>query len=327
MTQGNPNRREICIGIGTSLIGSLAFSNSVYSANPPTKFASKTSDLVGNIRHIVSRKEDTLLDIARNNKLGYVEILAANPGVDPWIPGEGTKITLPTGHLLPNGPRKGVLLNLVDQRLYYFPADGGPTQSYPIGTGQEAWDTPRGSTKIVRKKRNPSWYVPKSIRKEDPELPAIVKPGPDNPLGQHALYLGWAAYLIHGTNNPWGVGRRVSHGCIRMYPEDIKSLFPRIPVGTQVTVVSQEMKTGWVDGQLMVEVHPNLEQNIEIEKGAKPTPTPIPEMVYRVVQAAGEKAKLINWKKVRKLAGERSGLPVPVLKPTPENNKESASRS
>ena len=211
--------------------------------------------------------------------------------------------------------------------MYYFPVNGSPTQSYPIGTGQEAWDTPRGSTKVVRKKKNPSWYVPKSIREEDPELPAIVKPGPDNPLGQHALYLGWAAYLIHGTNNPWGVGRRVSHGCIRMYPEDIKALFPQIPVGTPVTVVSQEMKTGWVNDQLMMEVHPNLDQNVEMEKGEKPTPTPIPEMVYRVVQAAGDKARLIDWKKVKKITRERSGLPVPVLKPTQDSNKESASKT
>ena len=326
MTRENLSRREMCIGIGAGLMGSLVFPGSVLSANPaPAK--SRKSDLVGAVRHTLSRKEDTLLDIARNNKLGYVEMLAANPGVDPWLPGDGTKITLPTGHLLPSGPRQGLLLNLVDQRLYYFPADGGSTQSYPIGTGQEAWDTPRGTTKIVRKKRNPSWYVPKSIRKEDPELPAIVKPGPDNPLGQHALYLGWAAYLIHGTNNPWGVGRRVSHGCIRMYPEDIKSLFPQIPVGAPVTVVSQEMKTGWVNGELLMEVHPNLDQNVEIEKGAKPTPTLIPEMVYRVVQAAGDKAKLIDWKKVKKIARNRSGLPVPVLKPTLDSNKEPASKT
>lgn len=327
MTGENPNRREICIGIGTGVISSFGFSRALSANSEKTVSPSKIPDLVGNVRQIVSRKEDTLLDIARNNKLGFVELLAANPGVDPWIPGEGTKLTLPTGHLIPNGPRKGVLLNLVDQRLYYFPANGGPPQTYPIGTGQEAWDTPKGSTKIVRKKRNPSWYVPKSIRKEDPELPPVVKPGPDNPLGKHALYLGWAAYLIHGTNNPWGVGRRVSHGCIRMYPEDIKHLFPQIPIGTPVTVVSQEMKTGWVAGQLMMEAHPNLEQNIEIERGEKPTPAPIPEMVYRIVQAAGKETKRIDWQKVKKIARERSGLPVPVLKPTQDSNKESASKT
>ncbi len=327
MTRENPNRREICIGIGTGLIGTFSFSNPLLAVDQTTKPTSKISDLVGTVRHIKSRQKDTLLDIARVNKLGFVELLAANPGVDPWLPGEGTKLTLPTGHLIPNGPRKGVLLNLVDQRLYYFPADGSAAQSYPIGTGQEAWDTPKGPTKIVRKKRNPIWYVPKSIRKEDPELPAIIKPGPDNPLGKHALYLGWAAYLIHGTNNPWGVGRRVSHGCIRMYPEDIKHLFPQIPIGTPVTVVSQEMKTGWVDRELMMEVHPNLEQNVEIERGDKPTPTPIPEMVYRIVQAAGDKAKRIDWKKVKKIARERSGLPVPVLKPTLDSSKESVSKT
>ena len=322
MIRVNPNRRAVCIGLGTTLITALGSRTSVSSTNENTKIKSDIPGMVGKIRQIKTRKEDTLLDVARTNNLGYVEILAANPGIDPWIPGDGTEIILPTGHILPSGPRKGLLLNLVDQRLYYFPPNNGIIQSYPIGTGQEAWGTPLGRTKIVRKKLNPTWLVPKSIRKAEPELPAIVRPGPDNPLGDHALYLDWATYLIHGTNNPWGVGRRVSHGCIRMYPEGIKKLFPQVLIGTSVTIVSEEMKTAWIDGELMMEVHPNLDQNIEIERGEKPTPTQIPEMAYRLVQAAGKKAKFINWKTAKIAAKERAGLPLPVLKPTHNQMKE-----
>ena len=317
MIRANPHRRAVCIGLGTTLITTFGSNTTVSLTAESPKINRDVPRMVGSVRKVKTKKEDTLLDLARANNLGYVEMLAANPGVDPWLPGDGTEIILPTGHLLPTGPRKGLLLNLIDQRLYYFPPNKGIVQSYPIGTGQEAWDTPLGSTKVVGKKLNPTWYVPKSILKAEPELPPIVRAGPDNPLGAHALYLGWPSYLIHGTNNPWGVGRRVSHGCIRMYPEGIKKLFPQVIIGTQVTIVSEEMKTGWINGELMMEVHPNLEQNIEIERGEKPTPAKIPEMAYRLVQAAGEKAKFINWKTVKTVARDRSGLPVSVLKPNP----------
>jgi L,D-transpeptidase ErfK/SrfK len=269
--------------------------------------------LVGEIRHHTALYTDTLLDLARDNNLGYVELIAANPGVDPWIPGAGKRIVLPTAHLLPAGPREGILLNLTDQRLYYFPPEGGPVQSYAIGTGQEAWDTPTGSTKLVRKKRNPTWHVPKSIRKENPELPAIVRPGPDNPLGRHALYLGWSSYLIHGTNSPWGVGRRVSHGCIRMYPEGIAKLFPKLPIGTPVTVVQQELKLGWHNDTLFMEVHPNPAQQLELEEKREFSPVPVPELIYRVADKAGKARKDVDWDRVNNAVAQRSGLPIPIL--------------
>lgn len=294
-----------------------------------TKSGSKTAfpDMFGEVRHIFARHEDTLLDIARDNGLGFVELVAANPGVDPWLPGAGQAITLPTAHILPAGPREGLLLNLIDQRIYFFPRDGGPIQTYAIGTGQEAWGTPTGKTTITRKKRNPSWYVPKSIRKEQPELPAVVRPGPDNPLGRHAMYLGWPAYLIHGTNNPWGVGRRVSHGCVRMYPEGIEKLFPQVATGTPVTVVSQEAKVAWYDRELYLEVHPNHDQNTELEETGKLTPAPVPELAYRIAQAAGEEVGRIDWACVNIAAKERSGLPIPVLKPAPSIGKAAAPKT
>ncbi|MDA1324255.1 MAG: L,D-transpeptidase family protein [Proteobacteria bacterium] len=312
MVGRNPNRREMCVGLTAALL--LPVAGPLAAEAATTKTAVAYPDMVGELAYYVAGKEDTLLDLARTHKLGYVEMVAANPGIDPWIPGAGTQIYLPTAHLLPSGPRKGVLLNLVDQRLYYFPADGKPVETYPIGTGQEAWGTPLGSTEIIRKKRDPTWYVPKSIQKDDPTLPAIVGPGPDNPLGSRAIYLGWKSYLIHGTNNPWGVGRRVSHGCVRMYPEDIEAIFPRLPVGTPVTVVSQEAKLGWHRGQLMLEVHPNLKQNSELEETGKLSPATVPEIAYRVSQAAGNRVGDINWKTVKLVVEERRGIPVPILR-------------
>lgn len=315
------NRRTFCTGL-TAMAGLSALPG--WAATTKAEGKTGYADMFGEVRHIVARHEDTLLDIARDNGLGYVELVAANPGVDPWLPGAGQAITLPTAHVLPAGPREGVLLNLIDQRIYFFPKDGGPIQTYAIGTGQEAWGTPTGKTTITRKKQNPSWYVPKSIRKEQPELPAIVRPGPDNPLGRHAMYLGWPAYLIHGTNNPWGVGRRVSHGCVRMYPEGIAKLFPQIAIGTPVTVVSQEAKTAWQGGELYLEIHPNPAQNTELEETGKLTPAPVPELAYRVAQAAGKEVGRIDWERVKTATKERSGLPIPVLKPALTRGKAAA---
>lgn len=271
-------------------------------------------DMVGYTRTYVTKASDTLVDLARKFKLGFTELVAANPGVDPWIPGEGKTIILPTGHLLPDSPRKGVVLNLVDQRLYYFNAKAGTVETFAIGTGRQAWDTPLGNTKIVRKKRNPTWHPPKSIREEDPELPRVVPPGPNNPLGKFAMYLGFPGYLIHSTNNPWGVGRRVSHGCIRMYPEDIKEFFPRIPAGTPVTILSQEVKIARFAGQLLLEIHPSPSQTDEIEETGKITPSDVPDLAYKVVNAAGKDVNRIDWEVVKRAERERTGLPVSILK-------------
>ena len=314
MGAGNLSRRELCAGLAATL--ALPAAGAFGAAPKPQPPQSKTTypDMIGEVRHYFARQEDTLLDLARQNSLGFVEMVAANPGVDPWVPGAGAQIVLPTAHLLPAGPREGLLLNVVDQRLYYFPPDGKPVESYPTGTGREAWATPLGTTKILRKKRNPSWYVPASARKEDPTLPAVVRPGPDNPLGNHAMYLGWDAYLIHGTNKPWGVGRRVSRGCIRMYPEEIAMLYPRIAIGTPVTVVKQEVKLGWHSGELMLEAHPSLDQNIELEETGKFTPAAVPELAYRVSEAAGRSVDRINWQAVNAAVDRRSGIPVPILR-------------
>lgn len=260
--------------------------------------------------------EDSLVDLARKYGLGYTEIVSANPGLDPWVPGADKKIVLPTAHILPAAPHEGIVINLADQRLYFFREDGKTVDSVPLGIGNNGWDTPKGTTKVVRKKKNPTWYVPKSVRKEDPELPAIVRPGPDNPLGAHAVYLGWPAYLFHGTNKPYGVGRRVSHGCVRLYPEDIARLFGDIKVGTLVTVVDQPMKVTKMDGQLWLEIHPTQLQADEVEQTGKHTPSKPAEFEFLLTSAAGDDANRIDWVKAKRAAMERRGIPIPIFKET-----------
>jgi len=226
-------------------------------------------DVVGELQVTSAREEDTLSDIARRFNIGYDEITRANPEVDPWLPRAGTPILLPTQFVLPNAPRTGVVINLPALRLYYFPPHkpGEPQRviTHPIGIGLVGWSTPEGKTKVVGKKADPWWIPPASVRREHREdgdpLPAKVPPGPDNPLGRHALRLGWDSYLIHGTNKPYGVGMRASHGCIRMYPEDIAQLFDDIPVGTPVTVVNQPLVYGWHGGHLYVQSFPVLEDD------------------------------------------------------------------
>ncbi|MCS6947211.1 MAG: L,D-transpeptidase family protein, partial [Steroidobacteraceae bacterium] len=210
-------------------------------------------DLVGRIYVTRARQEDTLSDIARRFNVGYEEIVRANPKVDPWLPGAGREIVIPTQFVLPNAPREGIVINVAAMRLFYFPhrKPGEPQTVYtfPIGIGKVGWRTPEGVTKVVRKKKDPVWIPGPGVRAEHKKngenLPKVVGPGPDNPLGHRALYLGWNQYLIHGTNKPYGVGLRSSHGCIRLYPEDIEPLFDMVPNGTKVTVVNQPFVFGW----------------------------------------------------------------------------------
>ena len=245
--------------LGIGLLRSAAAE--VFELPPPGQ------DVIGALTTVQARHDDTLLDIARRHGLGYEDIVRANPDVDTWLPGEGTDVVLPTRYVLPPGPRHGVILNLAEYRLYYFPqpAAGEPAvvMTYPISIGRMDWATPLGRTSVVAKARNPSWYVPDSIRAEhaaagDP-LPRIVPPGPDNPLGKHAMRLGLPGYLIHGTNRPAGVGMRVTHGCIRMFPEDIGFLFEKLPLKTPVRIINEPVKVGWAGEELFVEVHRTLE--------------------------------------------------------------------
>ena len=246
----------------------LSFSVSTAVMAETFDLPSEHFDVIGSMRTVQSTYEDTLLDIARRANIGQNQMERVNPDVDRWIPGEGTLITVPSHYVLPRAQRKGVVLNLPEMRMYYFPPKkpGQPAQvqTYPISIGRMDWATPLGMTTITSKKKDPSWRPPESIRREHAEkgdpLPRVVPAGPNNPLGAYAMRLGMPTYLIHGTNKPLGVGMRVSHGCIRMLPEDIEHLFAQLPVGTQVNIINQPVKAGWYGGKLYLEVHPGLEE-------------------------------------------------------------------
>ena len=306
------NRRLFCHLVASA--GAIALFPAVPRANAvDVKIAAEYPAIIGTQQTYTTRYEDSLVDLARKHGLGYTEIVVANPGVDPWVPGSGKEIVLPTAHLLPEGPRQGILINLADQRMYLFLPDGVSVESVPLGIGNEGWDTPKGSTKVVRKKKNPTWYVPRSVREDQPELPAIVRPGPDNPLGTRAIYLGWPAYLFHGTNKPYGVGRRVSHGCVRLYPEDIERLYDSIKIDTPVTVIDQAMKVARIEGELWLEVHPSQKQSDEVEQTGKLSPAKPPEFEFRLAKAAGDAVDRIDWDKAKTVAMERRGTPVQIL--------------
>jgi L,D-transpeptidase ErfK/SrfK len=267
-------------------------------------------DVVGEVIQTQSRYEDTLLDIARNHDLGYREIVAANPDVDPWLPGEGTPITLPTRFILPPGPREGIIINLAELRLYYFPPDSDQVITHPLGIGREGWTTPTGSMQIIEKIPNPAWRVPASIKAEheangDP-LPDVVPPGPDNPLGAFAMRLSNPQYLIHGTNQPWGVGMRVSHGCIRLYPEDIETLFPQVAKNTPVRIINEPYKAGWLGSTLYIEAHPPLSE--QTSGGLSLTP-----LIKAILDSYGEEQKpVLDWDQARRIAEQHNGIPTPL---------------
>jgi L,D-transpeptidase ErfK/SrfK len=269
--------------------------------------------MFGDVETITAHNEDTLPDLARRYGLGYEEILRANPGVDTWLPGEGTTVVIPGQRLLPDGPREGIVINLPEHRLYYFlPAKKGEVPqviTFPVSIGKMDWATPLGKTKIVDKRKNPTWTPPESVRKEHAErgdpLPKVVPSGPNNPLGNYAMRLNISpgAYLIHGTNNPIAVGMAVTHGCIRMYPEDIEALFPLVKVGTPVWLINQPVKVARVNGQVWLEVHPPIDaqgQRAEVDL----------EGFYALANAAlGETPAAIHWDFVLSTLQEASGLP------------------
>ncbi len=258
---------------------------------------------------------DTFIHLARDYNLGFTEMRAANPYVDPWIPGEDTTIILPSRHILPDTKREGIIINLAEMRLYYFPEDGAEPKTFPIGVGREGLDTPLGVTKVVRKKEGPTWRPTPRMRKEDPELKASYGPGPENPLGTHALYLGWPTYAIHGTNRPFGIGRRVSSGCIRMYPETITKLFEVAPVGTRVEVVNQPIKTAWIDDKLYLEAHPTIEQAIDFEENGTSEEQKLTDAeMQHLIKTAGEHQDRLNWPVIREAVKERKGYPIQIAR-------------
>lgn len=272
--------------------------------------AAEWPDILGRLSYHRIARGEVLAELALQRNLGYVEIRAANPDVVSWFPEVGSRVVLPTAHILPDASRRGIVVNLAEMRLYFFPPEGGEPLTFPVGIGREAWKTPLGETTVVGKRVNPVWIPTPSIRAEKPELPAVVPPGPDNPMGAYSLDLGWRLYRIHGTNKPLGVGRRISHGCLRMYPWDIEALFPRVAIGTAVTIVDQPVKLGWLYGALYLEVHPTQTQADEVEITGSLPPGPAPDVTELVRKVAGPKAKFVDWPLVRRVAAERRGYPV-----------------
>ena len=280
----------------------------VYPLPPPD------IDVIGQIKVIYAVKGDTLVDIARQQGLGYDEIVHANPGLDRWAPEEGTPIVLPTRHILPNAPREGIVLNIAEMRLYYYPKGNSDTErvviTYPVSIGRMDWKTPMGLTKVVAKDVDPPWRPPATIKAEHAAegdiLPDVVPGGPDNPLGRFAMRLGVPGYLIHGTNKPYGIGMRVTHGCVRMYPEDIERLFGLVPVGTPVRLVDQPVKVGRLNGALLLEAHePLKEDNIPIK-------VTLEQARQAVIAKTGPEMAGVDQAALEAAVEQLSGMPVSI---------------
>lgn len=277
--------------------------------------SSAEQSIIGEPQVVFTRNEDTFSDLARTYGLGYDELIAANPGVNPWLPGEGTPILLPTQFVLPNVQKRGIVLNIATKRLFYFPQPGEGEQrrvlTYPIGIGRVGWETPLGETTVVAKAKNPSWWVPASVRRERAEmgnpLPSVVGPGPDNPLGTRVLKLEMPGYLIHGTNQPYGVGMRVSHGCVRLYPENIEFLYTLVEVGESVTIVNEPYQMGVKDDVLFFEAHEPLEDD-------KRSPEErLRALLDQQVDASGRPLNKHLREHVSSLAANAAGIPISVV--------------
>jgi L,D-transpeptidase ErfK/SrfK len=271
--------------------------------------------VVGWTETLETSGQETLADVARQYNLGYEEIRLANPEVEFWLVPDGTEVVLPRRYVLPRAKREGIVLNVPEMRIYYFPQKCSADENcdlltFPVSIGRMDWQTPLGETHVTQKVPNPTWRPPDSIREEAAQdgrlLPAEVPPGPDNPLGKFALYLDLPGYRIHGTNRPGGVGMRATHGCVRMYPEDIEFLFELVRVGTLVQIVSQEIKLGWDGDTLFMEVHPPLEEEYRSTAELKE------EALRELEVIATERAFTLNGREFLRAFETLNGIPVPV---------------
>lgn len=272
------------------------------------------SDLVGEVQYHIVEKGDTFADIARKFDVGYIELHEANPNVDPKKPlANGTQLLIPTEFILPAGvPHEGIVLNLAELRLYYFVPNSATVVTFPVGLGQMGWKTPVGQTEIVKKRENPVWIPPDSIRAEAAAkgrtLPAAVPAGPNNPLGKYALNLGWTNYRMHGTIAPSSIGTRASHGCIRMFPEDIESLFNQVDVGTKVNIIHEPFKIGMKDGELYLEAHQSFPETYYTQGDSEGET--LDDAWVEANYSATEPS--VNWSEIKKLIKETYGYPVKI---------------
>ena len=273
-------------------------------------------NMVGKIAAVNVRENDTLSDIARHFGLGYNDISIANPNIAPWTPAPGSRVLLPLQFILPDGPHKGITLNLANMRLFDYPKQQpDKVFTYPGGIGRQGWNTPMGSTSIVAKKANPSWVVPESIHQEHAKkgdsLPKVIASGPDNPLGFYAMHLGFPSYLIHGTNKPYGIGMQISHGCVQLYPEDIEELFKNTSVGVPVHIIHQPYLTTWYQDMLY------LEANEPLQKWAHDKAELKKQLLKQLHQISSKKNVSIDWEKVERIIQRSDGIPMPILTQSP----------
>jgi len=278
-------------------------------------FPLKAGDtIVGDIETVSAIGDERPVDVARRMGLGHAELQLVNPSLDVWLPGNREEIILPMEFVLPNAPHKGIVLNVPEMRLYYYRVDKktGVTDvmTYPIGIGREGWNTPYGTTRVASKVKDPIWYPPETIRAEhaaegDP-LPERVGPGPDNPMGPYAIRLALPTYAIHGTNKPWGVGMRVSHGCIRLYNEQIEELFNAVSVGTPVTIVNQPYKVGIRGDRIYLEAHPSLDEEKEHFNDN------MTSVVKALVAMTEEGGYQVDWELARQIIQQARGVPIAI---------------
>ena len=302
------------LSIRVAFILVCAFSFMPVRATVSYTLTEPDASLIGAVEKVYAENKDTLPDIARANGLGYQEIKLANPGVDTWLPGQGTEVVLPTLFVLPVTPHVGIVLNIPEMRLYYFPPQDSDQAAevitHPIGVGRQGWSTPYMNTRIIQKKTRPYWHPPESIRKEHAEqgdpLPKRVPPGPNNPLGNYAMRLGMPEYIIHGTNKPFGIGMRVSHGCIRLYPEDIKSLYQQVELRTPVRIVNQPYKVGRYNDKIYLEAHPFMEEDAEQFEGN------LTSVVEMLIKITGDMGYHVDWGLAHSVIAESNGIPVEI---------------
>jgi L,D-transpeptidase ErfK/SrfK len=267
------------------------------------------NDLVGELTSVRAEPGETAGSIGDRYGIGIHEMLEANPTLSTNELSGGEEVLIPTQYVLPKF-RKGIVINLAECRLYYFDQEGRTVFTYPVGLGRSGWRTPTTTTTIIRKTTNPTWTVPSSIHKYVYEqtgnwLPNVVPPGPENPLGPYAMYLGTHGYLIHGTNQPWSIGKLISAGCIRLFNADVSELYAHVKTGTPVKIIHQPYKAGWQNGKLYLEAH--------IPLNLKEAPSDL-NMVSpeKSLQAANRNKQDINWRSVQQILTQQHGVPEPV---------------
>lgn len=294
--------------IGLVLYAALALWAAAPAGAEMHHLATPEVEVVGELVHEYARRSDTLMDIARWLNQGYFDIRRANPDVDPWLPGEGTPVLIPSRHVLPDAPREGIVVNLGELRLYHYrqTSKGKTVTTYPVGVGRTGLETPLGPTRVTARVDDPAWYPPESARadyaRRGIDLPRVLLPGPDNPLGRHAIALALEGYLIHGTNRPDGVGMRVSRGCIRLYSEDIAELIGSVDIGTPVHIVDQPVKAGIDRGELWLEVH-------RLANGESPPAQQVSSVIRRALARVDGRNILVDWQALARSQESADGVP------------------